>query len=496
MSDIDRTPTLIIGAGPVGLVLALALSRQGIRSTIVERDPDAVRESRALNFWPRTLETFRNLGFLGDLMERGTFVTRLEPLDPRSGRPLLRLDFTGLEELSPVPGTLMCPQNTAEEVLRERVAGDPLITEVTGECVRVEQDGAGVSATVERDGGRTTLSADYLVGTDGARSTVRRCADVPMEGETSDDRMLLSDERISPSPEGWLRFALDEPGFLVGIRFGPEQWRIMGSTPPEGADEEAAARHRVRALFGDVSSTTTWASTFNVHRRVAGRYRVGRVLLAGDAAHLISPIGGQGLNAGINEAENLAWKLAEAFAGGDADLLLDSYEEECRGLMTSSISRQIDAGTRAEMSTPRWAKKLMVKGLSVAMSFPRMNLSMARSLSMLNSAYPSSGSLMVGDHSLVGSRLSDPRISGERRLSDSLAGRAAFVLCGRGPDLPPAGLPVVRVPDPPGQWGLRGESVLVVRPDRHVGAIAPADMGAEELDTLSRIVLGHRRAAA
>jgi 2-polyprenyl-6-methoxyphenol hydroxylase-like FAD-dependent oxidoreductase len=492
----DRTPVLIIGAGPVGLILALALSHHGIGSVIVERDPDAARESRALNFWPRTLETFRNLGFLHDLMERGTFVTRLEPLDPRNGRRLLSLDFTGLDEISPVAGTLMCPQNTAEEVLRERVAKDPLITEVTGGCVGLEQDERGVVADVDSDGGRVRLAADYLVGTDGARSTVRRCVDVPLEGETSDDRMLLSDERISPSPDGWLRFALDEPGFLVGIRFGDEDWRIMGSTPAPDADDEAAARHRVRALFGDVESTTTWTSTFNVHRRVASRYRVGRVLLAGDAAHLISPIGGQGLNSGINEAENLAWKLAESYAGGDADLLLDSYEEECRGLMTSSISQQIDAGTRAEMSTPPWLKKLMVKGLSVAMSFSGTNTSMARSLSMLNAAYPAAGSLMVGDHALVGARLGDPRVTGEQRLSDSLGGRAAFVLCGQGPAPAGTDLPVVRVPHPPKAWKLRGDSVLVVRPDRHVGAIAPVDLPARDLNALAGTVLGHRTAAA
>jgi 2-polyprenyl-6-methoxyphenol hydroxylase-like FAD-dependent oxidoreductase len=474
-------------------MLALLLARHGVRSSVVEQTPKAERESRSLNIWARALETFRDLGVLEDLLQAGTFVDRLEPIDARTGRRLFSLDFTGLDEVTPVAGTLMCPQNRAEQVMRAHAEAEPLISHITATCVAVEQDRDEVTVTLEHDSRTWTMSAEYVVGADGARSTVRNSLGVPLEGDTHDAQMMLSDERISPAPDGWVRFALDEPGFLVGIRFSEHDWRVMGSLPAGTEEPGHDIRQRwLKLLFGDVSSTSAWGSRFRLHRRIAREYRTGRVLLAGDAAHLISPIGGQGLNAGFGDAENLAWKLAEVLhQRGDIDLLLDSYHNERHSVMTDQIARQIDQGTRAELSSPGWAKRITVRALAMAMAVPSIRTGMARSMSMLNSSYPSSASrLFLGDHPLVRTRLSDPRVAGGSRLSDSLRGRAALVLCGDVAEPVSTGLPVVRVPEPPEAWKLRGPAVLIVRPDRHVGAVVPAASATADLTEQVRTVLG------
>lgn len=468
-----RTPVVIIGGGPVGLSTALGLAHHGVRSLVVEQAPASKTESRTLNLWSRVLETFREWGVSDELFDHGTFLDRLEPLAAETGKRLFTFRFSMLSRVTPMAGVLMIPQNRTEDVLRAAVDREPACGLVEGRCTAVEQDEDGVTVEVETADGPRRIRADYCVGADGAHSTVRREIGVALEGTTYPQRMVLSDERISEDTEGRLRFALTKPGFNVALKFGDRQWRIMSSIPTGMSDEDAekpsAVDERVRNLFGDRQHETEWISTFTVHRRIAENYRVGRVLLAGDAAHLISPVGGQGMNSGILDAENLCWKLAAALRGEADDALLDSYHDERHWVMSAKISQNADTATEAEFKQPPLMKQLMVRLVGAVVAVPGVRTKIARNLSLLELRYPASPEL-VGTHSLVGHRISDPVTTGNVRLSDRLKGMMVLYVNGA-TEQPVAGATVLTLPKAPSSWRLRQPAAVIVRPDRHVGAV-------------------------
>lgn len=492
MSSTDP-PVVIVGGGPVGLTMALGLAHHGVRSALVEQDPSTPRESRTLNLWARVLEMFRDWAIADDLMAAGTFMQRLQPLDATTDRRLFTMDLSVLGRVSPLPGVLMIPQNITEEVLRSAVAAEPACQLVTGRCTGVEQTDEQVSVQLETSDGPRSIRAAYCVGADGAHSTVRRAMNVPMEGETHPQRMMLSDETIHGTVRGHMRFAIRTPGFHVALKFGGHSWRVMSSIPESTPDAEAtsaaAVDERVRQLFGEVGHTTEWISTFSVHRRIAERYRIGRVLLVGDAAHLISPIGGQGMNCGMLDAENLSWKLAAVLAGGSNDTLLDSYHAERHWAMTSKISRNAGDATEAEISQPPAMKRIMIRVIGGVLAIRPLRAKIAGSLSMLELRYPSS-QVFLGDHPMVGGRLSDLPHPDGGRLSDWLRGNAAVLFVNGATEFPVDGATVLSVSKAPRSWKLRKPAAVVVRPDRHVAAVLP-HASSSEVETAMRVALGH-----
>jgi 2-polyprenyl-6-methoxyphenol hydroxylase-like FAD-dependent oxidoreductase len=424
------------------------------------------------------METFADWGALDALRDRGTFLSKVDPVDAATDRRLFCIDLTTMEPVSDVAGSLVIPQNITEDVLRERVRAEPACQLVVGRCAGIEQDAEGVTVTVAREGSEQRFSANYVVGADGARSTVRRALGVSLEGETHPQRMVLSDESVEDSRQARMRFAVREPGFLVGLRFGKDMWRLYSSIPKGMTDEQAthpdAVGDRVEKVFGHRRHETRWISTFNVHRRVASSYRVGRVLLAGDAAHLVSPIGGQGMNSGVLDAENLAWKLAVALSGGDEDALLDSYHVERHWAMTNEVAKRAARDTQVEFSAPPWIKSIIIRLTAGFLRLPRFQASVARTLSMLDLSYPNSP-LLSGNHPMLGARLHDLRDDDGKRLSAGLKGKAGILECGtRSPSQglsTDVNLPVLPFCLPPKSWKLGGPAALVVRPDRHVGAV-------------------------
>jgi 2-polyprenyl-6-methoxyphenol hydroxylase-like FAD-dependent oxidoreductase len=339
MTSQARVPVAIVGAGPVGLALALALARVGVRSTLAEKEDATSSTSKAPGVHVRTREALRQWGVEERFLATGELLqpVTLHSVKPGEG-PLVTLDFSELDGECARPGLLILEQSETERLLLEAVQETGLCEVSFGaEVVGVRAREHGVELTVREAGGERQVHADYVVGCDGAGSFVRRALGLPFPGSTYSVRPLLADVRVPqsadrlPQPRAWTG-----PGpYSFTARLRPRLWRIVhletDAPEREAAEHEEVARLSRRLL--DVEpEEVVWSSRFRIHIRSSPRFRVGRVLLAGDAAHVHSPASGFGMNAGIQDAHNLAWKLAECLRGGDRERLLDSYEVERRAV--------------------------------------------------------------------------------------------------------------------------------------------------------------------
>jgi 2-polyprenyl-6-methoxyphenol hydroxylase-like FAD-dependent oxidoreductase len=332
MTDCD---VLIAGAGPTGLVLALWLTRLGVRVRIVDKAAEPGTTSRAVAVQARTLEFYRQVGLSDAVVEGGVQVAALN-LWARSAKvarvPMARLG----EGLSPFPYVLTYQQDAHERLLVARLDSLGVNVERRCELVGFEQHADGVRAVVKRpDGSEETCEAAYLAGCDGAHSTVREALGTGFPGGTYSGLFYVADAvAAGPAADGEIHVELDDADFLAVFPLkGPGRLRLIG---PFNAD---ATREHGELKLDDISAralrnlkltiqTVNWFSTYRVHHRVASRFREGRVFLLGDAAHVHSPVGGQGMNTGIGDAVNLAWKLAAVLRGSLSEQLLATYELE------------------------------------------------------------------------------------------------------------------------------------------------------------------------
>ncbi|CAL9500397.1 FAD-dependent monooxygenase [Streptomyces sp. enrichment culture] len=325
------TDVAVVGAGPTGLLLAGDLAEAGVRVTLVERRPRAITNlTRAFAVHARTLEVLDARDLADELIRTGTTVTRQRLF----GSASLRL--SGLR--SRFPCLLITPQYEVEALLerRARAAGVEFRHETALRALR--QDADGVTAELApADGGVLRLRARYLVGTDGVRSTVRQQVGLPFPGRSVIRSLVLADVRLSEPPREVPMADGTGDAFAFLAPFGDGWYRMIGwdrhRRLPDDAPVELDEIRDItrRALGSDFGMhDARWLSRFHSDERQAPAYRVGRVLLAGDAAHVHSPAGGQGMNTGLQDAANLSWKLA-AVVRGDADdpeALLDSYQAE------------------------------------------------------------------------------------------------------------------------------------------------------------------------
>jgi 2-polyprenyl-6-methoxyphenol hydroxylase-like FAD-dependent oxidoreductase len=331
----ENCDVLITGAGPTGLVLALWLAKLGVTVRIVDRTAEAGTTSRALAVQARTLELYRQLDLTGDILARGHRTPAVN-LWVR-GEKAARVPFESVGEgLTPFPFLFIFPQDEHERLLIERLRAFGVVVERRAELVGFEDRGDRVVARLRGpNGGEDTLEAAYIAGCDGARSLVREAIGTGYPGGTYRQVFYVADvEAAGPPMDGELHVDLDEADFLAVFPLsGDGRARLIGTV----RDERAVHPETLR--FEDVSDRAianlkvqvrhvNWFSTYRVHHRVTGHFRKGRAFLLGDAAHIHSPAGGQGLNTGVGDAINLAWKLAAVLGGRAADTLLDSYETE------------------------------------------------------------------------------------------------------------------------------------------------------------------------
>ena len=325
---------LIAGAGPTGLVLALWLHRLGVRVRLVDKAAEPGTTSRALGVQARTLEFYRQLGLAEAVVGRGL------PFGAANmwvrGRKAARAAFGGMGEgLSPYPYMLILPQDEHERVLVGRLAAEGVEVERRTELVTFEAPEDRVVARMRgADGEEEVCEADYLAGCDGARSRVREAIGAGFPGGTYAHLFYVADAEASgPVVDGELHVALDDDAFVAAFPMrGQRRVRLVGTAEAHdrgrGVPGWEDVRKDVLGRLGVVVDRVNWFSTYHVHHRVAGRFRQDRVFLLGDAGHVHSPVGAQGMNTGIADAVNLAWKLAAVLQGRAAGALLDSYEPE------------------------------------------------------------------------------------------------------------------------------------------------------------------------
>jgi len=335
MPDCD---VLIAGAGPTGLVLALWLTRLGARVRIIDKDAEPGKTSRAVAVQARTLEEYRQIGLASHVVEHGHVV--LAANFWVGGKRQAHVEFGAMGKgLSPFPYMLIFPQEEHEQLLIDRLAEIGVTVERQTALTGFENGSAGVEARLQTLSGSGSCHAAYLAGCDGARSTVRETLRLGYPGGTYNRLFYVADvEASGPVMNGELNVALDESDFLACFPLKHQgHVRLIGAVrqeAPENNKEDSKTlgwsdvnHHAIEHLQLTVKNVS-WFSTYRVHHRVASAFRVGNAFLLGDAAHIHSPVGGQGMNTGIGDAVNLAWKLAAVLQGKARPEILESYAQE------------------------------------------------------------------------------------------------------------------------------------------------------------------------
>ena len=350
MSDTD---VLIVGAGPTGLVLALWLTRQGTKVRIIDKAAAPATASRALAVQARTLELYGQMNLAEAVLEQGHKVPGLNLW--AGGRKAARVDLAAISGDLTAYGPLVFPQDAHERLLIERLEATGVRVERHMELVRFTDTGDSVEATIRGpDAAEDVCTTRYLAGCDGANSIVRKSLGTGFPGGTYQQLFYVADvDAGGPALDGELHVDLDQADFLAVFPLkGHGRARLIGTVRGE------RARHAETLQFADVSGraianmkvdvrAVNWFSRYHVHHRVTDRFRAGRVFLLGDAAHIHSPAGGQGMNTGIGDAINLAWKLTAVLSGNAGDTLLDTYESERRAFARGLVATTDRAFTLA-----------------------------------------------------------------------------------------------------------------------------------------------------
>jgi 2-polyprenyl-6-methoxyphenol hydroxylase-like FAD-dependent oxidoreductase len=437
MEDVD---VLVVGAGPTGLALACQLARFGVRLCIIDKQPDRVRESRALGVQARTLEILQSFGSGGVLARRGRTTTRLMLHVDREAPVAIDLGGVGRADTR-FPYILFVSQSDTESVLTEYLEAQDVRVERRVELVDFREEPAGTICVLRNAGGHEEqIRASYIAGCDGAHSTVRKRAGIPFEGGAYPQSFALGDVEADGAltPEAINAFALGR-GVAVFFPLGqPRTWRLMAmeggrlQSSYGSADETVSTGHLsladLQTMVDDPTRGTVrlrdpaWLTRFRLHHRQAARYRDGRVFLAGDAAHIHSPVGAQGMNTGIQDAWNLGWKLGMVSRGLADARILDSYHAE-RWPVGRTLLRATDrvfgvfARSVASGGMLASLRRVMVRRVvAPALSSPRVRALAFHFVSQLGIRYRTSpivvdGAPLLRDGPRAGDRLPDARVS-------------------------------------------------------------------------------------
>lgn len=476
------TDVVIAGAGPTGLMLACELRLAGVDVVVVERLDERTGESRAGGIHSRTLEVLDQRGIL----DRFLAVGELQPVGHFSG---MYLDFDESESRHPYP--LMILQSAIEQLLEEWAGELGVRVRRSSEVTGISQDEAGVSVELgSAQAGPATLRARYLVGCDGGRSTVRKLAGIDFPGTEATMTALIGDVELPDLREDYIWVRRCAGGDYSAIAFEPGWFRVITSEYDRVVDrDEPVTFEQLRESLVRLAGTDygmhspRWVSRFNDAARQAAQYRQGRVLLAGDAAHIHFPAGGQGLNMGVQDAVNLGWKLASVVRGQAPEGLLDSYHAE-----RHPVGERVLHNTRAQsaLARPGAQTDALREVFGSLMVFDDVNRHLRGMLTALDIRYP-----IDGDHQLVGRRVPDADLkaqSGATRVYELLnagrpvlldlagsaevaavaqgwAGRVDFVEARSEDDYWPV----------PALGGIDAPDAVLIRPDGHVAWAAGAD---------------------
>ncbi|HEX6471060.1 MAG TPA: FAD-dependent monooxygenase [Streptosporangiaceae bacterium] len=438
-SPTSRTAeVLVVGAGPTGLLLAGDLARAGVAVTVLERRAGTSNLTRAFAVHARTLEELDARGVADELLRTGRRVSSLQAF----GR--LRIDLSRLP--SRFPYVLVTPQYETERVLERRAKELGARIVHGAELTSLRQDGDGVTAAVrvadtgsaggEGQPAEDVWRASYLVGTDGVRSAVRHAIGLPFPGHSAVTSVMLADVRLDRPPTEVLSAGSARAGFAFMAPFGDGWYRVIAwhrhhPLPDDAPVDLEEMRQVMRAaLGGDFGMRDArWTSRFHSDERQAPHYRVGRVFLAGDAAHVHSPAGGQGMNTGLQDAANLGWKLAAVLRGRAPEGLLDSYEAE-RFPVGRMVLRGSGALLRLALLGSAPARAVRDAVARAAVRIPLAEERFAGALSGVAIAYRAPR----GAHRLAGRRAPDVPLAGDgpARLYEALRGGRFVLVAGAG----------------------------------------------------------------
>ena len=334
-TDVLTTDVLVAGAGPTGLMAGLVLARRGVRALVIDPKPGPTRESRAIVVQPRSMEIFDQLGLADAVLDSAQLTLQLQI---RPGQSPVGADFFAQQQgLTPFPGVQIFEQSRTETLLGTALAADGAPVLHGHRLVSFTAE-AGVEALVEGPEGPLRIRSRFLLGADGASSPVRHQLGLDFAGITDDATFCVADlHGVEGAPEDAISVRFGRERFALLFPLGPGGharliW-LHGETHPEQETALAGARQDLGIRYEDVA----WFSAYRVHHRVASRFRAGPVMLAGDAAHVHSPVGGQGMNTGLQDAHHLANLLADVLSGRREETELDRYERERRPVALTLI---------------------------------------------------------------------------------------------------------------------------------------------------------------
>ena len=486
-TQVPNAPSvLIVGAGPTGLTLACELARSGVSFRLIEASPGPQPGSRGKGIQPRTLEVFDDLGLVERVIAHGRLSMPIRSTGPDGRATVSDAEPAQDRPDIPYPSTLITPQWRIEESLRWRLGQLGGAVEFDTALAGFEQSDEDVSAAVVRGGTPETITARWLVGCDGGRSLVRKRAGIEFEGATHEQlRMIVADVAVDGLDRDTWHVWRHEEGFaalcpLPSTDTFQYQASLASNQDPETSLANMQAILERRSRRGDIHlREPVWSSLWRANIRLVDRYRAGRVFLAGDAAHIHSPAGGQGMNTGIQDAHNLGWKLAAVTRGADP-ALLDSYDAERRPVALGVLA----------LSNERLRQAIEQRGIPVQRDATTMQLGISyRDCASVRDDRDDAALLRAGDRAPDATHLITT--DGERRLFDLTRGGHVTLLNFGAPavtEAPPYDTETFHVvAEPFGRndivdtarhlaraYEATERTLVLIRPDGYIGMISDA----------------------
>jgi 2-polyprenyl-6-methoxyphenol hydroxylase-like FAD-dependent oxidoreductase len=495
----NATTVLIVGAGPTGLTLACELARRRISFRLIEAAPGPQPGSRGKGLQPRTLEAFDDLGIVDRVIANGRLAMPMRSTAPGGQVIQSNIEPPSVRPDIPYPTTLITPEWRVEEALRFRLAEFGGAVEFGTALESFDQSDEGVTAVIVKEGRSETATSCWLVGCDGGHSIVRKQAAIVFEGETREDvRMIVADvEAVGLARDFWEIWSQEEGLVSLCPLPSTDAFQYQASIAPGQNPELSLANMQMilehRSGRRDIRlHEPSWASLWRANVRLVDRYRERRVFLAGDAAHIHSPAGGQGMNTGIQDTRNLGWKLA-AVANGARPALLDSYEAERRPVAASVLA----------LSNARLKQAIEQKSIPRQRDASTMQLGISyRGSSLVRDDRDEAALLRAGDRAPDATKLMT--VDGERRLFDLTRG-GCYSLLSFGPttaiEAAPTEFRTFHVADQltrfddivdreghlVNAYGATNRTLVLIRPDGYIALISDAGKFAMVTDYLAAI---------
>ena len=372
----SRSQVVISGGGPVGLICAYALARRGVAVTVLDQNSELLDDPRAATTHPATLELLDGLGVIDQVIEQGLIAEDFEFWDRPTGEKIATFDHAVLVDDTKFPFVVQCEQFKLAKIFLAKLQDETSVTvlfnhDVTGFDHTVD----GVTVTASTPDGEKTFEGDWLIGADGGRSVVRKSAGIGFEGFTWAERFLVLSTPFDFKAERGMSFRnyIADPDewcncFKVAADGPPGLWRLVFPADPEANEEALLAddfvQEKMQKFFErDSNYDIVHRNLYNVHQRVASTFRLGRILLAGDSAHVNNSIGGMGLNGGIQDAVNLTDKLAAVIIDGEDERLMDLYDKQRRTYAVEFVQEQTIANKKRLEATDPEARATNMKNL-------------------------------------------------------------------------------------------------------------------------------------